>query len=427
LHLSDGEFEVTDDAVVTVTPVPNLPPTANAGPDQTVLPRLDRTGLVQLDGRGSSDPNSDPLTYTWTWTDIVTGQPEVEHGARPYVILPIGVSVIHLVVNDGQVTSTNDAFVQVTVSPLHARVPTHFTSVQAAIDYCQDGDTVVLERGIHTGSINFKGKAISVEGEVGWEDTTLLILGGGTGVTFASGEGPDSRLRNVTIKGGLNLGGGAGIRIENASPTIVSCRLTQNSQGGAVYITGASAAPRLCTLLIHGNMASTDATAVWVTDGARPVVTNCNINGNTSGGTTSCAVLLQGGCQAQFRDCLIWNNTPHNVRDDFTASTFTCCDVGPAFEPLPGAGNIAQAPLLIGGSLSNFYLKQVAAGQTITSKCVDAGSTTVEAWVAEMGAYGADIAAEIAKANTRNDGVADTGVVDIGFHHHPEPVHVNRI
>ena len=39
----------------------NLPPTANAGPDQIVPVG----GLVQLDGTGSSDPEDSPLTYTW--------------------------------------------------------------------------------------------------------------------------------------------------------------------------------------------------------------------------------------------------------------------------------------------------------------------------------------------------------------------------
>jgi len=40
----------------------NNPPTADAGPDQMVA----SGATVNLDGTGSSDPDSDPLTYSWT-------------------------------------------------------------------------------------------------------------------------------------------------------------------------------------------------------------------------------------------------------------------------------------------------------------------------------------------------------------------------
>jgi subtilisin family serine protease len=45
-------------------PPPVSPPTANAGPDQTV----DAGSTVRLDGSGSTDPNGSPLTYSWTQT-----------------------------------------------------------------------------------------------------------------------------------------------------------------------------------------------------------------------------------------------------------------------------------------------------------------------------------------------------------------------
>jgi hypothetical protein len=419
LSVYDGEFEVTDDVVVNLILVPNLPPVADAGPDQSVWPRLDRTGAVKLDGRASSDPNADPLTYTWTWTDIVTGEPKSEQGSRPTVIVPIGVTVISLVVNDGQVNSTNEATVTVTVTALHARVPSDFATVQAAIDFCGDGDTVVLERGAHSGGINFNGKAITVMGEKGWEDTTIDAQGGITAVTFTNGEGPDSRLLNVTITRGFNISGGAGIRIVDASPTIVSCRLTANSQGGAVYISGSLAAPRLTNLLVHANNTSNCGSAFWIKDAARPVITNCTVFGNASHGLSG-ALQLEGYCQAQFRDCLIWGNSPRNILDSMTYTTFTYCNVGPATTPLPGTGNIASDPLFVAGNLSEFYLKPA-------SPCVNAGSGTVGEWLTEMTDYGDDVAALLSGANTKSTGGADSGVIDIGFHHHPEPIRILRV
>ena len=55
----------TDTVVINVLDVAapvDDPPTADAGPDQTV----DEGDLVTLDGTGSSDPEGETLTFEWT-------------------------------------------------------------------------------------------------------------------------------------------------------------------------------------------------------------------------------------------------------------------------------------------------------------------------------------------------------------------------
>lgn len=80
----------------------NQPPTANAGPDQTIECSTPAGASVTLNGSGSSDPNGDPLTFTWT------GPFGTATGATPTVTVPLGAHVITLTVNDGNGGTSTD-------------------------------------------------------------------------------------------------------------------------------------------------------------------------------------------------------------------------------------------------------------------------------------------------------------------------------
>jgi len=82
----------------------NEPPIANAGLDQTVyVTPPSTTAQVALDVSGSYDPNNDdPLTYIWTWAS------NSATGVSPTIELPLGISTVTLVGNDGKVDSEPD-------------------------------------------------------------------------------------------------------------------------------------------------------------------------------------------------------------------------------------------------------------------------------------------------------------------------------
>ena len=86
----------------TVNPPINLPPTANAGSNQTVSEGT----TVNLTGAASTDPDADPLTYQW----VRTSGPAItllnSNTATPSFTAPQVSStqtvVIQLTVDDGQ-------------------------------------------------------------------------------------------------------------------------------------------------------------------------------------------------------------------------------------------------------------------------------------------------------------------------------------
>jgi hypothetical protein len=86
----------------------NTTPGANAGPDQTVECAGPGGSSVTLNGAGSSDPDGDALTYTWT------GPFGTETGVSPAVTIPLGTHTVTLTVDDGNgETATDDVVITV--------------------------------------------------------------------------------------------------------------------------------------------------------------------------------------------------------------------------------------------------------------------------------------------------------------------------
>ena len=117
LTCSDGSLTSPVDQVEITVAAGNLLPVANAGPDQTVT-----TGQqVTLNGTGSSDPNGDPLTYSWSLKGRPEGSSATLSGANtahPTFTPDIaGSYVLCLTVSDGNAASASDSVV------VEARLP----------------------------------------------------------------------------------------------------------------------------------------------------------------------------------------------------------------------------------------------------------------------------------------------------------------
>jgi uncharacterized repeat protein (TIGR01451 family) len=134
----DPSFE--NNVATIVTPV-NRPPVANAGPDQLVVVGAACQAPVTLNGTGSSDPDGDTLTYTWTSANLPPFPPIVLSGTgdavtspTPAAPLPPGVHTIVLTVNDGRGGVASDSVVVTvrdTTPPVFAGVPAPITVEQS--------------------------------------------------------------------------------------------------------------------------------------------------------------------------------------------------------------------------------------------------------------------------------------------------------
>jgi formylglycine-generating enzyme required for sulfatase activity len=105
LTVSDGNTTSLSDEVVITVVAANGQPVARAGSDQTV----EVGQAVQLDGSGSTDPDSDPLTYSWSSPGILFSS---RTSSRPsFTTSAAGTYRITLTVSDGNATSLSDEVV----------------------------------------------------------------------------------------------------------------------------------------------------------------------------------------------------------------------------------------------------------------------------------------------------------------------------
>ncbi|MEE9248458.1 MAG: PKD domain-containing protein [Dehalococcoidia bacterium] len=142
LVVNDGTSDsAPDTAEIAAEAEPNEAPTAHAGEDQAVT-----TGdTVQLDGSGSSDPENDDLTYSWTLT-VPEGSTNATlsdaNTVNPTFVPDVdGTYVATLVVNDGTSDSAPDT-VEIAVEAAPNAAPTADAGADQAVT---TEDTVQLD------------------------------------------------------------------------------------------------------------------------------------------------------------------------------------------------------------------------------------------------------------------------------------------
>jgi len=117
-------------------------------------------------------------------------------------------------------------------------VPADYPTIQACIDAVASGiDECVVAPGTYHETINFFGKAITLRSSGGADVTTIDATGiGGSVVTCANSEGPDTVLDGFTITGGTGTDfygngytWGGGMFNYQSSPTVDYCTFRRNA------------------------------------------------------------------------------------------------------------------------------------------------------------------------------------------------------
>ncbi len=212
-------------------------------------------------------------------------------------------------------------------------VPGQYPNIQAAIDDCKYGDTVIVAPGTYTGpgnrDIDFRGKRITVRSTDPNAPTivaaTVIDCNGGPGdyhrgFNFHTGEDANSIVAGFTIANGYTAIGGAIYCTgeprpwtDPLGPRILNCVITQNSAtvvGGAIYIAGNRPTINNCTISANqclGLGQGQSSGGGIACSGASPAISNCTITDNKvtygSGGGIYCVA-----SNALIANCTITEN-----------------------------------------------------------------------------------------------------------------------
>lgn len=273
-------------------------------------------------------------------------------------------------------------------------VPTEYGTIQAGINACAHGDTLIVRPGMYNENINLQGKAILLKGE---KDAEYTIINGaqlGSVVTCNHGERQGTVLQGFTIYNGSASYGG-GMFNSSASPTVIDCVFYDNrgtKLGGGMYNDDSSPAVKrtvflentasaygggmsnknsmpVLTQCIFKDNSSMDGGGIYNKDLSDITVVQCTFHGNTA--ITFGGAIYNSSSTPTVINTILWGNWPEQIDGHAADVTYSCIQYG-----YIGTGNIAIDPLFVDPAQGDLHLR-------FTSPCRNAGSNAAPGLPAE--------------------------------------------
>jgi len=349
-------------------------------------------------------------------------------------------------------------------------VPADYTTIQAAINASDNGDTILAAPTVYRNSgnrdLDFGGRLITLRSEGGPEVTIIDCDGSESdnnrAFYFHTGESNSAIIDGFTIRDGYSTSGGA-VYCTNSDPMFVNCIFVNNEAtdlGGAVTLWTSNAHFIDC---VFENNISYSGGGICISTGSNPVIASCvfkynqayyggaiNVNGNniplltncliySNHGTAGVAVYSSNGATPIFNNCtisdntasygsalhvynsivtmvdsILWDNTTIEVDvQSGGPPVITYSNVEQTAGVYHGDGNINGDPQFVDPIIQEFQLSHTAAGQSSTSPCVNAGSDQSSNICFQ------DQSSETCmdELSTRTDSVNDSDIVDMGYHY----------
>ena len=195
--------------------------------------------------------------------------------------IPGGTALTKIVLCIGMIC----AVLAVSASAAIRYVPGDYPTLQAGIDAAVSGDTVLVADGTYTGAgnknVDFGGKAVLLRSANGPGSCVVDCQQNGTAFHFSSGEKGDSVLSGFTITNAAGAFPYGAVVCNNASPSILNCRIYNGSgyKGGGIHLKDSSAVVHSC--ILSGNSAGWSGGGIYIS-GGQPQIFSCVISSNSA-------------------------------------------------------------------------------------------------------------------------------------------------